>query len=145
MVKSLEPHNLKGLAPAKLKELKLTEILINKREEEIFIGSETREIFDVADDDTKRVKENYLKAGKTLLRKLPLDNITLEAISFLNLDKRGKSGCLTCLTKIVIIFRHTLNEEEQIAVHEELRIFIAMSVFLFWEKVVWIYGGHNRT
>ena len=108
----------------------MTEILINKREEEIFIGSETREIFDVADDDTKRdfikrVKEGYLKARKTLLRKLPLDNTTLEATSFLNPDKRGKSGCLTCLTKIVNIFNHTLNEEEQIAVHEELRSFIS--------------------
>ena len=87
LVKFLEPHNLKGLAPAKLKELKLTEMLINKREEESFIGSETREIFYVANDDTKRdfikrVKEGYLKAGKTLLRKLPLDNTTLEAISF---------------------------------------------------------------
>ena len=78
-----------------------------------------------------------------MLVKLPLDNTTLKAISFLNPDKRGKPGSLSQLTEAANLFQHILSDEEKLSIDEEIRSFVVKDslsslgsthVELWWTK-----------
>ncbi|GFR62812.1 hypothetical protein ElyMa_000139500 [Elysia marginata] len=64
--------------------------------------------------------KGYMKARKVLLQKLPLDGSTLQAFTFLNPDKKDKSGAATCLSRLGELLSHLLMDEDRISFDEEI-------------------------
>lgn len=134
LIKFIEAKFIRGLDAVALKSLSLTDDHINCNEDEIFIGCEARECLknsrlSVSSAFMACVKKGYLQAGKVLLRKLPLSNATLRALSFLNPDKRSKSESISQLQYLSSLFNHLLTSDEKSAVQEEILEYVVNDIF----------------
>lgn len=134
LIKFVEAKYIRGLDPVALKGLSLTENHLNPNEDEIFIGCDAREILKNSKQSVSAVfmaavKKGYLQAGRVLLRKLPLSNATLRALSFINPDKRNKSESISQLKHLSSLFNHLLTADERSSVHEEILEFVINDIF----------------
>ena len=145
----IDQRHIKGMSTKQLKELKLSNKLLFKNSSDIFLGIDTRELFNFADSEVKdkfleQVKNGYLGAGQALIKKLPLDNSTLMSLSFLNPDERTGPGSISQITHLINVFNHLLDHDEKAMVEEEVRAFVmdndlpvlgSSHVDLWWNKI----------